>query len=214
MTVLRVIHGILLLTLASTGCAGGPEAAKPSSATSGAATAGMTPATEAALNRIRRATSMGSCPASIVQLAFPPIPTGPADAGLRDTRLIRAEVNGCGKTYYLNYVVGTTAEGRHLQIPQVHGTTLTDPRLQADAKPMVLAVVLASVRTACRQAEVRAGLVEGPLPAAGTTRAITPWTEVWSVEACGTIYSVRVVFTPNAAGTRFDVLSGTVQRAS
>jgi hypothetical protein len=74
------------------------------------------------------------------------------------------------------------------------GDTIADAILQRDFLQSATAVAMSRARAGCKGAQVRNTRVTS------ATGASQPWTEVWSMEACGTSVEVNVTFTPSPNG--------------
>ena len=116
---------------------------------------------------------------------------------------IRAE--GCGPPRLLNAMTQVLPDGTLQTTPLLPGTTIADPQLQRDSVQYA-AAGMGAMPPGCNQGEVvdtRYIGLEGMPP--GTQQpadaAPKPWTELWTLEACGKRAAVAMQFTPDATGT-------------
>lgn len=85
-------------------------------------------------------------------------------------------------------------DGKIEAMPLLAGSTIADPSLQVDAATIVTAAALAREANECDQATITdTELTDKP-------QAGRPWKERWSVNTCGDVQKVDVVFTPSAQG--------------
>ena len=74
------------------------------------------------------------------------------------------------------------------------GDTIADAILQRDFLQGATAAAMSRARAGCKGAQVRNTRVTS------TTGASQPWTEVWSMDACGTLVDINVTFSPSPKG--------------
>ena len=74
------------------------------------------------------------------------------------------------------------------------GDTIADAILQRDFLQSATAAAMSRARAGCKGAQVRNTRVTS------ATGASQPWTEVWSMDACGTSVDVNVTFSPSPKG--------------
>ena len=85
-------------------------------------------------------------------------------------------------------------DGKIEAMPLLAGATIADPSLQVDAATIVTAAALTREAKECNQATITdTELTDKP-------QAGRPWKERWSVNTCGDVQKVDVVFTPSAQG--------------
>jgi hypothetical protein len=75
------------------------------------------------------------------------------------------------------------------------GDTIADAILQRDFLQGATAAAMSRARAGCKGAQVRNTRVTS-----ATGGASQPWTEVWSMDACGTPVDVNVTFSPSPNG--------------
>ncbi len=114
-------------------------------------------------------------------------------------------VDGCGPERILNAMTQVQSNGTLQTSPLLPGTTIADPQLQRDSVQYA-AAGMGSMPSGCNQGGVvntQFVGVDGQPP--GTPQpanaAAKPWTEIWTLEACGKRAEVRMSFTPDATGT-------------
>jgi hypothetical protein len=122
------------------------------------------------------------------------------------------KASGCGKTRIFNVEIFTRDNGAVSRLQLMPGTTQAPAGLQSDA--MLHAVTAANTPSGgCQERTViDTAFVgyDGPAPAANapagnaTGRALRPWHEDWTVNACGTLSVVVLHFLPdpNPSGIR------------
>ena len=74
------------------------------------------------------------------------------------------------------------------------GDTIADAILQRDFLQGATAAAMSRARAGCKGAQVRSTRVTS------ATGASQPWTEVWTMDVCGTSVDVSVTFTPSPKG--------------
>lgn len=85
-------------------------------------------------------------------------------------------------------------DGKVEAMPLLAGSTIADPSLQVDAATIVTTAALTREAKECNQATITdTELTDKP-------QAGRPWKERWSVNTCGDVQKVDVVFTPSAQG--------------
>ena len=114
-------------------------------------------------------------------------------------------VDGCGPPRLLNAMTQVKPDGSLLTTPLLPGTTIADPQLQRDSVQYA-AAGMGSLPPGCNQGGVvdtRYVGLEGEPPGTRLAegQAPRPWTEVWTLEACGKRANVMMQFSPDATGT-------------
>ena len=74
------------------------------------------------------------------------------------------------------------------------GDTIADAILQRDFLQGATAAAMSRARAGCKGAQVRSTRVTS------ATGASQPWTEVWTMDVCGTSVDVNVTFSPSPKG--------------
>jgi hypothetical protein len=94
-------------------------------------------------------------------------------------------------------------DGAIQAVPMVPGATIADPNLQIDAANFVKTAALAKSAEPCGEsAIIDTEVVQKPPQGGGM------WKERWSVQACGKVYGLNVLFTPaEDGGTNITVTS-------
>ncbi|MEZ5786337.1 MAG: hypothetical protein R3D62_07655 [Xanthobacteraceae bacterium] len=94
-------------------------------------------------------------------------------------------------------------------VPMAPGTTLADPLLQVDAGKLTRQTALARAKNCAR------AIVIDTASAAKPKRSGAPWTERWTVNACGRLMEMDVAFTPSSnGGTTIRIADAGGERAS
>ena len=113
--------------------------------------------------------------------------------------------SGCDTTRLLNALTTVMANGTLKTRPLLPGTTITDPQLQQDSVQYA-AAGMGDMPPGCDQGGVvdtafdrMDGAPPGAKPPAGAV--LKPWTETWTLQACGKRATVTMHFTPDATGT-------------
>ena len=86
-------------------------------------------------------------------------------------------------------------DGKVYPMALLPGTTIADYMLQADALNIVSTAAVTRIDKECSEASVTDTAVARPPEGAGQ-----PWTERWSVDACGELQEIDVDFTPSPQG--------------
>jgi hypothetical protein len=79
-------------------------------------------------------------------------------------------------------------------VEAVPGRTIADFTLQRDVLQGVAAATISRAPARCKGVQVRDTRVES------ATDISKPWTEVWTLDACGSAIDVEVKFTPSTGG--------------
>ena len=113
--------------------------------------------------------------------------------------------SGCGPERLLNAMTQVEPSGTLRTTPLLPGTTIADPQLQKDSVQYA-AAGMGSLPAGCNQGEVvdtrYIGLNgEPPGTRLAQGQAPRPWTELWTLAACGKMARVTMQFTPDATGT-------------
>jgi hypothetical protein len=162
-------------------------------------------AATAALQRARAFIASSSCPSATARPAAPPAQF--ADATVREATYHRILIEGCGRRSQRNYLALVLQDGTARMVETLPGNTVTDPILQRDAMQVAVAAGQAAA-LGCQQIRPVAANVDGPDSEPTAPRRTQPWTEAWILDACGTLLSVPMRFTPTARGTSFTAGSG------
>ena len=111
-----------------------------------------------------------------------------------------SHVQGCGETraFNLNYIVGPNGLTRVGTLP---GTTIADPWLQHDALTYAQMAMVNLTPAGCDEHLFVDTAFEGLKTGRAGPHA-APWTEKWTIRACGVEAVVRMHFTPDATGTQ------------
>src|SRR3954454_1879483 len=88
-------------------------------------------------------------------------------------------------------------KGRHEKCGARSGGTIADVTLQRDVLQgaSMAAMIGRGTAAGCKRVQVRDTRVTS-----GTGLSNTPWTEAWTMDACGTSVDVEIKFTPSAKG--------------
>jgi hypothetical protein len=119
----------------------------------------------------------------------------------------RVTATGCDPARTLNVLTVNHADGEPERVALMPGDTHADPLTQKSALQYVQAIVAHSpVAASCHQIAFTDTHFDGydglPSPEVTDGRDNRPWRESWIMTACGSTYSVGLLFTPNAQGTR------------
>lgn len=163
---------------------------------------------EAQENAVLRAAqavlASGSCRKAVAGIAEAPI-------RLRDPRHRGAlwqpvRVEGCGRRSRLNMLVAPAPGGNANVTLLLPGTTVADPLLQREGLRLVLMAVKDSApgcdRVVVNDTSTDAAAIGTP-PEIGS--AARPWSEIWTLSACGRALAVPVRFAPGRNGTEIAV---------
>lgn len=159
-----------------------------------------TDATAAVLEQARAAIAQSRCPSAAAREAAPPVRI--VDATVRQASYHRIAIEGCGLRALRNWVFILQQDGARRVMQTLPGSTVADPLLQQDALRAARMSAQASA-PGCQQIVAVTGDFDGPDAEPGVPRRTRPWTETWIMNACGTRYSVPMLFTPTATGTSF-----------
>jgi hypothetical protein len=112
---------------------------------------------------------------------------------------------GCGALRTLNVLTVAHAEGDPVHIAMMPGDTHTDPLMQKTALQYAQAVAVRAAPRGCKEQAFVDTQFDGytglPNPEVRDGRDGRAWEETWTVSACGTLYDIHLLFTPNANGT-------------
>ena len=121
--------------------------------------------------------------------------------------------SGCGNTSILNFIFEVKSDQHIALTTALPGESRSAYVLQMDTLPNVQAAVRIKIKTPCDDLAV-VDTVVGRVnnqkvvrfdPA--TVLASKPWTEVWTVGACGRKLFVPIQFIPDATGTSFSIVA-------
>lgn len=117
----------------------------------------------------------------------------------------RVEATGCGPVRALNVLTVVRPDGPPQIVAMMPGDTHTDPNMQKNALEYAQAVAVRAAPPGCKQLAFVDTRFDGysglPNPEVHDGREARPWREIWTLTACGSLYDVHLVFTPNARGT-------------
>ena len=123
---------------------------------------------------------------------------------------------GCGATRTLNVLTVLQPGSAPSRIPTMPGTTRADPATQKSALQYAQAIAIRASPPNCKQQSFYDTRFDGftglPDPAITDGRDGRSWREEWSLFACGSTYSIEMMFTPNAQGTQL-VATNPVKRS-
>lgn len=110
-------------------------------------------------------------------------------------------VEGCGSRGLLNVMIVPVPGGGERLAPMFPGTTITEPTLQRDGlRQSILAAKV--VAPDCDRITVNGTRFDGPAGLASRGgKAARPWSETWTLGACGRLLAVPMEFTPDGRGT-------------
>ncbi len=151
----------------------------------------------AALQSARAFIASSDCPGATARHAAPP--TRLAVPTVREATYHRILIEGCGRRALRNYLALVLPDGTARMVETLPGTTRTDPVLQRDAMQAAGAAAAAAV-PGCRQIRPRAADFDGADSEPDAAWRTRPWAEAWTFEACGTLLSVPMRFTPSPQG--------------
>ncbi|HEY0204372.1 MAG TPA: hypothetical protein VGC15_09505 [Acetobacteraceae bacterium] len=119
----------------------------------------------------------------------------------------RVMATGCQPERTLNVLTLNHPDGTPEHVALMPGETHADPLTQKSALQYAQAIVAHSPIVAnCREIAFTDTHFDGydglPSPEVTDGRNNRPWRETWTVAACGTNYTIGLLFTPNAQGTR------------
>jgi hypothetical protein len=157
------------------------------------------PQKDAVLWAAQTVLASGSCPGATAELADAPVrlddPRLPGGALRQPVR-----VEGCGHRGLLNMLVVPARDGAAAGVtPLLPGTTAADPLLQREGLRLAIMAARAAAPDCDRIAvnDTRAG--------DAATGAARPWSEIWTLSACGRAFAVRVRFAPGRDATEIAV---------
>lgn len=111
-----------------------------------------------------------------------------------------SRVQGCGQTRQFNLFY-TAANGKLTRTSALPGTTIADLLLQKDGLMYASMAMVKIAPADCKDYKFLDTAFEAFGTAAPGARA-RPWTEKWTVSACGVDGVVKMRFTPDAKGTQ------------
>jgi hypothetical protein len=114
---------------------------------------------------------------------------------------VMLRVQGCGETRTFNISYSVDPDGELRRLGTLPGTTVADPVLQKDGLMYAQMAMVKVAPADCKEYVFVDTAFEALKPAAAGGRA-RPWTEKWTVRACGVEGVVRMHFTPDATGTQ------------
>jgi hypothetical protein len=154
----------------------------------------------------------GACPAVSLKptgqlTLFQPLNIGVDGKPIAGVWSERVSATGCQPTRTLNVLTVNHPDGVPERVALMPGDTHADPLTQKSALQYAQAIVAHSpVVATCREIAFIDTHFDGydglPNPEVTDGRGNRPWREQWLVSACGSTYSVGLLFTPNAQGTR------------
>jgi hypothetical protein len=113
--------------------------------------------------------------------------------------------SGCGAVRTLNVLTIAHPDADPAHIAMMPGDTHTDPLMQKTALQYAQAVAVRAAPRGCKEQAFVDTRFEGynglPNPEVRDGRDGRAWEETWTVSACGTLYDIHLLFTPNANGT-------------
>ncbi len=154
----------------------------------------------AALQQARSFIAASRCPSATARPAAPP--TAMRDNTVREATYHRILIDGCGQQTQRNYLAIILLDGTRRINELLPGSTVTDPVLQRDAMQAATASANATVRN-CQQIVPRDSRFDGQDTEPTASRRTRPWAEIWLMDACGTMLTVPMRFTPTDRGTSF-----------
>lgn len=114
-------------------------------------------------------------------------------------------VTGCGALHTLNVLSIAHGEGELAHIAMMPGETHTDPLMQKTALQYAQAVAVRAAPPGCKEQAFIDTRFDGftglPNPEVRDGRDGRAWEETWTLSACGTLYDIHLLFTPNTNGT-------------
>ncbi|MEJ1977409.1 MAG: hypothetical protein WDN49_16220 [Acetobacteraceae bacterium] len=154
----------------------------------------------------------GACPAAHLQptgqlTVFQPLQIGVDGKPIAGVWAERVAATGCTPARTLNVLTVNHPDGNAEHVALMPGDTHADPLTQKSALQYVQAIVShMPPPDKCRELAFTDTQFEGydglPNPEVTDGRNNRPWREAWIMSACGTLYSIELLFTPNAQGTR------------
>ncbi len=112
---------------------------------------------------------------------------------------------GCGPVRAVNVLSVAHPNGETMNIAMMPGDTHTDPLMQKNALQYAQAVAVRAAARGCKEQAFIDTTFDGytglPNPEIRDGRDGRAWEETWTVSACGTLYDIHLLFTPNANGT-------------
>ena len=117
----------------------------------------------------------------------------------------RIDTTGCGPLRALNVLTIAHADTLPQFVAIMPGDTHADPVMQKNALEYAQAIAVRAAPPGCKQLAFVDTKFDGysglPNPEVQDGRDGRAWREVWTLAACGALYDVNLVFTPNAKGT-------------
>ena len=117
----------------------------------------------------------------------------------------RLESTGCGPVRSLNVLTVLRQDGTPQIVGLMPGDTHTDPMMQKNALQYAQAVAARAAPPSCKTLAFVDTKFDGfsglPNPEVTDGRESRPWREIWTLSACGTLFDINLMFTPNARGT-------------
>ncbi len=139
--------------------------------------------------------------------------TGTLVRGIWNERVVES---GCGANHLLNVLTVLQPGSAPSRIPTMPGSTHADPATQKSALQYAQAIAIRASPPNCKQQSFYDTRFDGytGLPDLAITdgRDGRAWREEWSLFACGSTYSIEMMFTPNAQGTQL-VATNPVKRS-
>ena len=163
-------------------------------------------AASAALQQARSFIASSRCPAATARPDAPP--SVMRDSTVREASYHRILIEGCGQRMLRNYLATILLDGTRRINELLPGSTVTDPVLQRDAMQAATASASATARN-CQQITARDSRFDGQDSEATAPRRTRPWAEIWLMDACGTMLTVPMRFTPTDRGTTFTASAAT-----
>jgi hypothetical protein len=111
-----------------------------------------------------------------------------------------SRLQGCGQTRIINLQYAVASNGQPARFLSLPGTTAADERLRRDGLAYAKMAMAKIAPADCKDFQYVDTVFEQFTGAAQSTGR--PWTEKWTVRACGVEGVVRMHFIPNAAGTQ------------
>ncbi len=116
----------------------------------------------------------------------------------------RVAVTGCSTPMTLNILTVVQPGSPPARIPTMPGDTRADPATQKSALQYAQAVAARASPAGCREEAFVNTKFDGytglPNPEIRDGRPNRSWREIWSLNSCGTVYSIELTFMPNAQG--------------
>ena len=110
-------------------------------------------------------------------------------------------LEGCGQSRTFNLFYGFGPDGQMVRTGSLPGTTVADLRLQRDGLTYAGMGMAKLAPSGCKDFKI----LDTAFEALGSGQQARPWTEKWTVRACGVDGIVRMHFRPDATGTSISV---------